>query len=416
MKNRRISLFSLYFIAFCALILAFTFSACRSVTHVDKPAQEQNGMSRCPNDNAEKAKVSDNGANKVEQAKFEKEQRPSATKSDTDDALAADGRRFIEDEKNTIQIFEQAAPGTVFVTQSQIVRDWRTASALEVPAGTGTGFIWDKDGHIVTNFHIIAGGSSWSVTLYNQKTYTATLAGGDRNKDIAVLKINAPTSELEPIKLPPEDATLSVGQKAIAIGNPFGLDHTLTTGIISAIGRDMRGFGGVTIKEMVQTDASINPGNSGGPLLNSKGELIGMNTMILSRTGTSSGIGFALPISVIRRIVPQIIKTGRAEQVGLGILTIPDNVARRYGVRGVMVQAVMENSDAQRAGLQGLVSTQRGYVIGDIIVGIDDAVVRNLNDLYTAIDGHNAGDVVSVKILRNGKPMTLNIQLFVIND
>ena len=288
-----------------------------------------------------------------------------------DDRTKKERRFRIEDEQNTVDIFDNAGPGTVFVTQNQIVRDRYTMRATEVPSGSGSGFIWDTDGHIITNYHVIDGSSHLTVTLYNQKTYPAKLVGGEPKKDIAVLKIDAPTDELTPIPRPDDTYELAVGQKAIAIGNPFGLDHTITTGIISAMGRDQLGYGGVTIRDMIQTDASINPGNSGGPLLDSSGQLIGMNTMIFSKSGASAGIGFAVPFSTIKRVVPQIIRTGKAQQIGLGISILPDAIARRNGIQGVIVRQVANNSPAARAGLRGVEQNYRGTYIGDVIVGIE---------------------------------------------
>ena len=327
-----------------------------------------------------------------------------------------EARYHTDDERNTIEIFNHAAPAVVFVTQNQTVRNWRTAREMEVPAGSGTGFIWDKSGHIVTNYHVIDGGSSLTVTLYNQKTYPARLVGGEPKKDIAVLKIDAPASELHAIQLPETGYELSVGQKTLAIGNPFGLDHTLTTGIISAIGRDQRGYGGVTIPDMIQTDASINPGNSGGPLLDSAGSLIGMNTMIYSQSGASAGIGFAVPVSTIRRIVPQIISTGKVQQIGLGISILSDAVARQNGVNGVIIRAVGEKTPAAKAGLRGLSSNAHGTYMGDIIVGIDDKTVSNYDQLYNALDSHKPGDRVNVKIRRDGNIITVPVELFVLPD
>lgn len=326
-------------------------------------------------------------------------------------------RRFrIEDEQNTVDIFNEAAPATVFVTQNQIVRDWRTARNTEVPAGSGTGFIWDLDGHIVTNYHVIDGSDNITVTLYNQKTYPARLIGGEPKKDIAVLKIDAPAEELAPVRIPEDGYSLAVGQKAIAIGNPFGLDHTLTTGIISAMGRDQRGYGGVTIRDMIQTDASINPGNSGGPLLDSSGRLIGMNTMIYSNSGASAGIGFAVPFSTIKRIVPQILRTGKAQQVGIGISILPDSIARRNGIQGVIIRSVNENSPASKAGLVGVSQTFRGTFIGDIIVGIDDQPIRNYDDLYNALDTHQPGETIQIQIRRDGNLMTVPVKVYVLPD
>ena len=333
-----------------------------------------------------------------------------------DDRTKKERRFRIEDEQNTVDIFDNAGPGTVFVTQNQIVRDRYTMRATEVPSGSGSGFIWDTDGHIVTNYHVIDGSSHLTVTLYNQKTYPAKLVGGEPKKDIAVLKIAAPTDELTPIPRPDDTYELAVGQKAIAIGNPFGLDHTITTGIISAMGRDQLGYGGVTIRDMIQTDASINPGNSGGPLLDSSGQLIGMNTMIFSKSGASAGIGFAVPFSTIKRVVPQIIRTGKAQQIGLGISILPDAIARRNGIQGVIVRQVANNSPAARAGLRGVEQNYRGTYIGDVIVGIDDKKVTNYDTLYNALDTHQPGDTIQVKIRREGKIISLPVELYVLPD
>ena len=333
-----------------------------------------------------------------------------------DDRTKKERRFRIEDEQNTVDIFDNAGPGTVFVTQNQIVRDRYTMRATEVPSGSGSGFIWDTDGHIITNYHVIDGSSHLTVTLYNQKTYPAKLVGGEPKKDIAVLKIDAPAAELTPIPRPDDTYELAVGQKAIAIGNPFGLDHTITTGIISAMGRDQLGYGGVTIRDMIQTDASINPGNSGGPLLDSSGQLIGMNTMIFSKSGASAGIGFAVPFSTIKRVVPQIIRTGKAQQIGLGISILPDAIARRNGIQGVIVRQVANNSPAARAGLRGVEQNYRGTYIGDVIVGIDDKKVTNYDTLYNALDTHQPGDTIQVKIRREGKIISLPVELYVLPD
>ncbi len=321
----------------------------------------------------------------------------------------------LESEQNTIDVFESAAPATVFVTQKRLVRDW-SMRAMEVPAGSGTGYVWDQQGHIVTNYHVVdpdgRGQTTYSVTLYNQKSYEATLVGGEPNKDIAVLKIPAPAAELTPIRVLPANHKLKVGQKTIAIGNPFGLDHTLTTGVVSAIGREVNGYGGVTIRDMIQTDASINPGNSGGPLLDSGGALIGMNTMIFSKSGSSAGIGFAVPVSTIRRIVPQIIEFGRAKRAGLGIRMLPDRYATRSGIRGVIVADVIEGSPAAKVGLRGLQRNALGaLIVGDVIVGINDHEVKDYDDLYNALDRYRIGDEVTVKLRREGKVVGIKMKL-----
>lgn len=315
------------------------------------------------------------------------------------------------DEKNSITLFQAAAPATVFVTQTAIVEDMMMRSE-EVPAGTGTGFIWDDEGHIVTNCHVAlsdckAGTKApkLSVTFFDHKTLDAEVIGHDPTKDIAVLKV-VPPEGIVAMRQPDEEYKLIVGQKAAAIGNPFGLDHTLTVGVVSALGREVRGIGDVTIRDMVQTDAAINPGNSGGPLLDSQGQLIGMNTMIFSRSGSSAGIGFAVPYTTIQRVVPQLIEHGRATRVGLGIKTLPNGT--RFGVDGVPVEHVPRDTAAFKAGVRPPVKTTDGYQI-DVIVGLDGERIEEFDDLYTALEGKKPGDTVKLQILRladqpSGKP------------
>ena len=321
----------------------------------------------------------------------------------------------IEDERNTISVFRAVAPSTVFVTQLRVVQDYWGGGAQEVPAGSGSGFVWDDKGHVVTNFHVVDGARAVTVTFHDQQSFEAKVVGTEPRKDIAVLKVDAPAKLLVPIKAA-RATQLEVGQKAIAIGNPFGLDQTLTTGVVSAIGRHLQGAGGVTIRDMIQTDCAINPGNSGGPLLDSAGELIGMNTMIFSKSGASAGIGFAVPVATIARIVPQIIKTGSAEQLGLGIGIDPNQrLERRLGIRGVVVLTVPENSAAAKSGLRGITQTRRGIVLGDIIVGLDDRRVETFDDLYTALDAHKAGDAVKVTVLRGEETVPLTMKVMLLN-
>lgn len=256
------------------------------------------------------------------------------------------------------------------------------------------------------------GRTAYTVTLYNRKSYEATLVGGERNKDIAVLKIDGPADEFTPIRVLPAGRKLDVGQKTIAIGNPFGLDHTLTTGVISALGREVKGYGGVSIRDMIQTDASINPGNSGGPLLDSGGSLIGMNTIIYSKSGSSAGIGFAVPVRTIRRIVPQIIEFGRAKRAGLGIRLLPDRYAARAGIRGIIVGEVVEGSPAEKAGIRGLQRNRLGaLLIGDVIVGINEHEVKDYDDLYNALDRYRVGQEVTVKLRRGDEVISLKVEL-----
>ncbi|HVJ88196.1 MAG TPA: trypsin-like peptidase domain-containing protein [Labilithrix sp.] len=321
----------------------------------------------------------------------------------------------IEDERNTIDVFKACAPSTVFVTQTRVMVDYFAGVAQEVPAGSGSGFVWDDAGHIVTNYHVVDGARSVSVTFHDQQTFEAKVIGLEPRKDIAVLKVEAPGKLLVPIKIA-KATQLEVGQKAIAIGNPFGLDHTLTTGVISALGRQMQGAGGVTIRDMIQTDAAINPGNSGGPLLDSTGQLIGMNTMIYSKSGSSAGIGFAVPVATIARIVPQIIKTGRAEQLGLGIGIDPmQKLERRLGIKGVIVLAVPPDSPAAKAGMRGVVQSGRGIALGDIIVAVDDKRVETFDDLYSILDTHKPDDIVKVKVVRGDDTTILPVKIIVLN-
>ncbi len=314
-----------------------------------------------------------------------------------------------EDERNTIAIFKSAAPSTVFVTQTRVVYDLYAGAAEEVPAGSGSGFIWDAQGHVVTNYHVVQGAESLTVTFGNDKTFPATVLGVDPQKDVAVLQVKAPAALLVPVRVA-SGGSLEVGQKAIAIGNPFGLDHTLTTGVISAIGRQVHGIGGVTIRDMIQTDAAINPGNSGGPLLDSSGELIGMNTMIYSKSGASAGIGFAVPATTVARVVPQIIKSGHATEMSLGVEVDPQGrIEGRLGLQGVVVISVPPGSAAARAGLRGLQRTTQGLVLGDVIVGLGGTKIASYDDLYNALDEKKPGDNVDVAVLHDGKPMTVKL-------
>jgi S1-C subfamily serine protease len=318
-----------------------------------------------------------------------------------------------EDEHNTIAVFRAVAPSTVFVTQTRVVVDFLGA-AQEVPAGSGSGFVWDEDGHVVTNFHVVDRARSLTVTFQDQKTFDATVVGVEPRKDIAVLKVNAPRELLKPIAVASHVA-LEVGQKTIAIGNPFGLDHTLTTGVISALGRQMQGVGGVTIREMIQTDAAINPGNSGGPLLDSAGLLIGMNTMIYSKSGAFAGIGFAVPATTIARIVPEIIAKGHAEQLGLPIEIDPlGRLERRFRIRGVAILSVPPGGPADHAGMIGITQAAGGLALGDVIVGVEDQKVDDYDDLYNALDQRHAGDKVKVKVARRSEIVIVPMEVTVI--
>ena len=326
--------------------------------------------------------------------------------------LAAPAGALLPDEQNTIKIFKEAAPSVVNVTNVALEHGG-SMDELAIPQGAGSGWVYDKKGHVVTNFHVVRGGDAFLVTLNDQTQLEAKLVGADPTKDIAVLKVLKGAEKLVPLRAGNLDA-LQVGQKTIAIGNPFGLDHTMTTGVISALGRQVQGIGGVTIRDMIQTDAAINPGNSGGPLLDSDGSVIGMNTMIFSRTGGSAGIGFAVPVSFIKRIVPQIIAHGKVVRPGMGISIL--NAVQKYyavgDVPGCVINEVFADGPAAKAGLRGLRRGPGGRVIpGDIIVGIDAHKVTDFDDLYNAFDRYSPGDKVTVRVLRQGKPMTVTVSL-----
>ncbi len=319
-----------------------------------------------------------------------------------------------EDEKNTITVFRESSPSTVFVTQTRTVVDPWEGTSQEVPAGSGSGFVWDDQGHVVTNFHVVQGAAALTVTFQDQQRFDAKVVGVEPKKDIAVLQVQAPQSLLKAVKVP-SNAELEVGQKVIAIGNPFGLDHTLTTGVVSALGRHVQGIGGVTIRDMIQTDAAINPGTSGGPLLDSQGQLIGMNTMIFSKSGSSAGIGFAVPVRTIARVVPQILKTGKAEQLGLGLHIDPaQRLERLNRIRGVMVVSVPPGSPGERAGFRGLTRTANGVIPGDVIVSVGGVKVEDYDDLYNALDARKVGDKVDVLVRRDGKDVTLKADVILL--
>lgn len=339
---------------------------------------------------------------------------PPATADPTPPVVPPGPGARTEDENNSIKVFQTVAPATVFVTNTRVVLDF-ARRPIEVPAGSGSGFIWDTLGHVVTNHHVVQGSRRFSVTLHDHRSFDAQLVGSDPRKDIAVLKLIDAPGDLKTIRVE-RGVEVSVGQKTLAIGNPFGLDQTLTTGIVSALGRSVPGIAGVTIRDMVQTDAAINPGNSGGPLLDSSGRLIGMNTMIYSRSGSSAGIGFAVPVSLIARVVPQIIRTGKPERVGLGIIIDPSQeFERRYGIRGMIVHEVPPESPAARAGLRGLTVTRGGMRLGDVIVGIDGQAVESYDDFYNIVDRHEPGDKVKLRVRRGNEVLELEVELVLLS-
>ncbi|MGI6655549.1 MAG: S1C family serine protease [Desulfobulbus sp.] len=319
-----------------------------------------------------------------------------------------------DDEQNTIDVFRRAAPSVVYITSIAVRRELFSLNVHEIPQGTGSGFVWDNEGRIVTNFHVIADASRLEVTLSDHSTWKAVLVGAAPDKDLAVLQINAPRDRLAPIDIG-ESADLQVGQKVFAIGNPFGLDQTLTTGVVSALGREITSVTGRTIRDVIQTDAAINPGNSGGPLLDSAGRLIGVNTAIYSPSGASSGIGFAVPVREVNRVVPQLISQGKLIRPGLGVTLANRRLTRELNLDGVMILSVAPNSAAARAGLKGALQVRGGLVLGDIIVAIDGHTVEDADALRDELERRKVGDSVRLRLLRDSGPVEVVVTLEALN-
>ena len=317
-----------------------------------------------------------------------------------------------EDEKSTIEIFREASPSVVHITTLTHRRDRLSFNVTEIPEGTGTGFIYDDAGHIVTNFHVIRNAQAAKVMLADNSTWDATLVGFELDKDIAVLKISAPPGRLKKVAIG-ESAGLQVGQKVYAIGSPFGLDQTLTTGVISGLGREIESIGGRPIEGVIQTDAAINPGNSGGPLLDSAGRLIGVNTMIVTHSGAFSGIGFAVPVDIVNQVVPEIIKTGRVERGTIGIQLFDDSITRRLGIKqGALVKSVVENSGADAARIQTTYIDGNGVLhLGDVIVEVAGRPILNASDVQKALIGKKAGEEVTIAVARQNRTLKLNVRL-----
>ena len=314
------------------------------------------------------------------------------------------------EESNAISIFERASTSVVFITNTSLQRDIFTMSVYERPRGTGSGFIWDDQGRILTNFHVIVDASRVEVTLADGSKWKASLVGAAPDKDLAVLQIDAPREKLKPIAVG-GSMNLKVGQTVYAIGNPFGLDTTMTSGIVSALNREIQSLSGRMIQGVIQTDAAINPGNSGGPLLDSAGRLIGINTQIVSPSGVSAGVGFAVPVETVNRAASQIIKYGKVIKPGLGVSIARDEVARQLGIEGVLIVKVTEGSGAEQAGLRGSKVVGEKIFLGDIIQSIDGVPVRSFDDLGRIMDLHQVGETVIVEALRGDElkkiPVTL---------
>jgi S1-C subfamily serine protease len=307
------------------------------------------------------------------------------------------------EEKSIIALFRQASPSVVNITAIGVQRDLFTLNLYQIPQGTGSGFVWDTSGDIITNFHVIQNANAAQVTLADQSTWKARVVGVAPDKDLAVLRIDAPVARLRPIPIG-TSKDLQVGQSVFAIGNPFGLDQTLTTGVISALGREIESVTRRPIQGVIQSDAAINPGNSGGPLLDSAGRLIGVNTAIYSPSGASAGIGFAIPVDTVNRTVTELIRFGKVTRPGLGVQIAEEQIAQRLGVTGVLVVDVAAGSPAAKAGIRPTTREASGRVrLGDVIVAIDGKKVESPNDLYLTLEKYKIGDIVTVSLLRDGK-------------
>src|SRR5215204_2748032 len=318
------------------------------------------------------------------------------------------------DETNNIEVYRTLSPGVVFIHSTSYARDF--FGFVEPQEGSGSGSILDQQGNILTNYHVIEGAQKLSVSMGGQKDYPAMVVGRDPDTDLAVIRLTEkPPGPLTVIPIGDSDK-LVVGQKVLAIGNPFGLDRTLTTGVISGLQRPIRARNNRLIEGAIQTDASINPGNSGGPLLDSRGRMIGINSQILSPSGSSAGVGFAVPVSIAKRVVPQLLQNGQVRRPKLGISTRDVETLRNQidlpVDDGVLIYQVARGGGAAAAGLRGVQQTERGDVeLGDIIVGIDNDKVANSDDLFRVLDKHQIGDTVQVQIWRNGSRMSVPVRL-----
>jgi S1-C subfamily serine protease len=308
------------------------------------------------------------------------------------------------DELANIDLFRKTSPSVVHITTLGVERDIFSMNVQQVPRGTGTGFVWDEAGHVVTNYHVIQGANAARVTLADQSTFDAKLVGYFADRDLAVLRIEAPKAKLPPIVVG-ASRDLLVGQRVYAIGNPFGLDQTLTLGVISALNREIESFNSRTIRGVIQTDAAINPGNSGGPLLDSAGRLIGVNTQIASPSGGSAGIGFAIPVDEVNRIVPRLIRDGRFVRPAIGVSSGPANLQQALNLpKGVVLVQVTPGSPAARAGLQPFRRGNRGEVVGgDVITALNDEPVADLEDMLSLLERRTPGDKITLTLWRGGQ-------------
>jgi S1-C subfamily serine protease len=327
-------------------------------------------------------------------------------------AAAVDYLSFsTNDEANTTEVFSNASPSVVYVTSSALRRQMFSLNVMEIPQGAGSGFVWDDSGLIVTNYHVVARANKLTVTLSDQREFDATVVGLAPERDLAVLRLIDPPEGL--IELPLGDSSeLSVGRKVLAIGNPFGLDTTLTVGVVSALGREIQSPSGRKIRGVIQTDAAINPGNSGGPLLNSLGQLVGVNTAIYSPSGASAGIGFAIPVSTVKEVVPQLIAYGKILRPVLGIERASDQWIKRNRIDGVPIVRTYRGFPADDAGMIGARRVGRNdIVLGDIITSVDGQDIKTNEDFLSAMEKHRVGDIVTIETLRDNKTLRFNVEL-----
>jgi 2-alkenal reductase len=318
-----------------------------------------------------------------------------------------------EAERSTVELFQRVSPSVVHVFARPSGRELMSMGGIEGEGGqggvqSGSGFIWDGAGHVVTNNHVVQGAGAVAIRLNSGDIVSAEVVGTAPNYDLAVLRLGR-TRDLPPPIAVGTSKDLKVGQSAFAIGNPFGLDQTLTTGVISALQRRLPTSEGREIADVIQTDAAVNPGNSGGPLLDSAGRLIGVNTAIFSPSGASAGIGFAVPVDVVNRVVPQLIRSGRMPNPGIGIMAGQEAVAAKLGIEGVVVVRTLPGSPAARAGLRGV--DQRTGEIGDVIVGVNGKPVRRLSDLTAALERAGIGQPLELTVERGGRPVTVQVEV-----
>ncbi len=316
-------------------------------------------------------------------------------------------------EQVSIRRFKEAAPSVVYITTTEErSRDFFGWDVVEVPSGSGTGFIWDGKGHVVTNYHVIQGATRAFITLSDGTRHEATYAGGSADRDLAVLQLSDPPPRLRPIPIG-SSGDLQVGQAVLAIGNPFGLDQTLTTGVVSALGREIQSVSHRRISGVIQTDAAINPGNSGGPLLDSAGRLIGVNAAIQSPSGASAGIGFAVPVDTVNRVVPQLISRGKLDRPNLGFDPVePRLLERAFGPqKGIMVGRVQPGGPAARGGLKGVASEGRRLLPGDLIQAVNGRSVQDWDSLLDAVEALPLGSSAELEVMRGGRSMKLRVKL-----